>query len=975
MAASDGSIVFKTDLDNSDLEKQLKNTEKSIDSLKKKIEGQQIERTVAEREIERLEQQIGNTKERIGELNQEIAGLGNSGLGEIEQIQRHRELLVQINEQYAQISKYRDKQDALDNTWNKANDKIFAYTQHLTAAQNRQRALSTEYARSFNSVGTSVSNAMARAKAAMAGFALRMGSMLKQALVFSVIYKALGALKTGIANALKQNVQFSASWESLKATVNGFAIGVANVVAPVISSVVGFATKMITNLARLIDMVFGTRIQQAIAGARQAAEQEWRKTPESEQAEKDEQQRQKNLEKAEEAARKAADADKDQAKAAKNLAKEQKKANAQILSFDELNKLAEESSEDVEDAMDDYADALADSINSDGIDPSLYEAIDPGEYLQPNWDALDVGKIDAKLAEIMAILGASLMAVGAILAFSGINIPLGLTLMVIGALMVYTAYQEMWDKLPQETRDAISGAIAITGAVLIVLGAVIAFSGVNLALGIGMMAAGAIMLYTAAALNWQFMSTEVQMVITTILVVLSTALLVIGAVLAFSGANLPLGIGLMVAGAASLAAAAALNWDYLQENFDRIVPAIEAVLGMALLVVGAVLAFSGAATPLGIGLMALGAVSLGKSATEDWDKVPNEVRAVLGKLELVLGPALLVIGAVLTFSTANIPLGLALLAAGAISLARALFVDWDKIPNEIRTTVATIEAIVAPALLVLGAVLTFTGNLPLGIALLAAGAMALVHLATLDWNAMPAGVRNAVTTILGIIGGALIVIGIILCVTGVGIPLGIALIAAGAASLIAAAAINWDFIVDKVKEIWKKIKNFWNTNIAPVFTWRWWANVFKSMVNGLIQMINNGLNAFGGFLNNLASGVSSILNFFGVKGWSFRIGMPQIPYLAQGAVIPPNREFMAVLGDQRSGNNIETPESLMRQVVREESGALLADALASLLGGDGRGAQDVVLMVGRKELARETLRGVRELQDTGELGTSGLIFA
>ena len=45
----------------------------------------------------------------------------------------------------------------------------------------------------------------------------------------------------------------------------------------------------------------------------------------------------------------------------------------------------------------------------------------------------------------------------------------------------------------------------------------------------------------------------------------------------------------------------------------------------------------------------------------------------------------------------------------------------------------------------------------------------------------------------------------------------------------------------------------------------------------------------------------------------------KIPYLAQGAVIPPNREFMAVLGDQTSGRNLEAPEDLIRQIVREES--------------------------------------------------------
>lgn len=50
--------------------------------------------------------------------------------------------------------------------------------------------------------------------------------------------------------------------------------------------------------------------------------------------------------------------------------------------------------------------------------------------------------------------------------------------------------------------------------------------------------------------------------------------------------------------------------------------------------------------------------------------------------------------------------------------------------------------------------------------------------------------------------------------------------------------------------------------------------------------------------------------------------IPNIPKLAQGAVIPPNREFMAVLGDQKSGTNIEAPADLIRQIVREELEAL-----------------------------------------------------
>jgi hypothetical protein len=48
----------------------------------------------------------------------------------------------------------------------------------------------------------------------------------------------------------------------------------------------------------------------------------------------------------------------------------------------------------------------------------------------------------------------------------------------------------------------------------------------------------------------------------------------------------------------------------------------------------------------------------------------------------------------------------------------------------------------------------------------------------------------------------------------------------------------------------------------------------------------------------------------------------QIPKLASGAVIPPNAEFLAVLGDQKQGRNIEAPEGLIRQIIQEELGGI-----------------------------------------------------
>lgn len=127
------------------------------------------------------------------------------------------------------------------------------------------------------------------------------------------------------------------------------------------------------------------------------------------------------------------------------------------------------------------------------------------------------------------------------------------------------------------------------------------------------------------------------------------------------------------------------------------------------------------------------------------------------------------------------------------------------------------------------------------------------------------------------------------------------------------------------RRAWNGIKNIF----AGI--WNAMASVVKSPVNLIISFMNAMLRGF----QRMQNGFASAMNHMNIRlpkwlqkftGWSsvgFNIGYwspNYIPYLAKGAVIPPNKEFMAVLGDQKNGNNIEAPESLIRQIVREESG-------------------------------------------------------
>lgn len=90
----------------------------------------------------------------------------------------------------------------------------------------------------------------------------------------------------------------------------------------------------------------------------------------------------------------------------------------------------------------------------------------------------------------------------------------------------------------------------------------------------------------------------------------------------------------------------------------------------------------------------------------------------------------------------------------------------------------------------------------------------------------------------------------------------------------------------------------------------------------------------------------------------------KIPRLATGAVIPPRAQFLAVLGDQSHGRNLEAPESLIRQIVREEGGGnqeALLDRLDRLIAVAEAIDPQVTVNLGDREVAQAAQRGTRNL--------------
>ena len=107
----------------------------------------------------------------------------------------------------------------------------------------------------------------------------------------------------------------------------------------------------------------------------------------------------------------------------------------------------------------------------------------------------------------------------------------------------------------------------------------------------------------------------------------------------------------------------------------------------------------------------------------------------------------------------------------------------------------------------------------------------------------------------------------------------------------------------------------------------------KNAVNAAIGAVNGGIRAIQGAINAMVSALNSIrINvpdwIPGIGGKSFgmnlqTVSLPQVPYLAKGAVLPPNKPFLAMVGDQRSGTNVEAPLSVIQDAVAEVMGANL----------------------------------------------------
>ena len=473
--------------------------------------------------------------------------------------------------------------------------------------------------------------------------------------------------------------------------------------------------------------------------------------------------------------------------------------------------------------------------------------------------------IEDTLAEITTIVSGFMLAVGAILVVTGVNIPLGVGLMAAGAVGLAATVGLNWTAMSSELASTLALITGVVGGFLLALGAIMAFSGANLPLGIALMALGGASLVSAAVINWHNSDRHLTDALTTLTGVLAGASLAVGAMLAFTGVATGLGIALMAVGAVTLVSAAALNWNSIPDALASPLSRVGLLVSGATLALGAILAFSGC-MPLGIALMAIGATSLVSVMALNWNGLSDEIQNVIAIITTVVSVAFLAIGAALAFSGANVPLGLALLAAGAVTMGTAIMPNWNDLSDNVQQKISMITTVVGGALLAVGAILALSGvALPLGLGLMAAGALSLGAVATLNWDFVVNSIKKVVSVITGILSGALIVLGVLLCLSGAGVGLGLAVLAAGLSLSYAAWTLDDNPITRFVRQM---------------------ANSIIGLVNGVIDAIND---MFHIKFNGLSVMGITLIPAFDIR----LVDIPHIPFFEDGGFPNEGQLFIA----------------------------------------------------------------------------------
>lgn len=714
---ADGKIVFSTELDNKDLEKQLVQTKKKIASIEDSITKKQSERMPLVKQAEELEVSLERARQKMVSMQTAPSFAGKDA----------------IREQQAVVRELQSDYNAVQRKVMNYDDAIQKSTAELERQKDKAGELTAQIAEA-NAHTSMMAPAVAKAEKYMERFTKRIKGLARRVFIFTVITAALRSVKNWLGDVVKTNDEATAAIARLKGALLTLAQPLVDVIIPAFTSFVNILADVVGTVASIVSTIFGTTAEKSAEAA-------------------------ENLY--------------DEQQAIDGVGDSAKKAGKSLANFDEINKLSgEKKNEEIKPDFSDFkgeeneswlskmlgsaAEKVSDALILAGIafiaigaamgnigmvitglmliGAGLYVAGETGQ-LQDWAEVLGLNNVQEFVVLAVILGGIAMVAIGAatgniLLVISG--------LLLIGLAIAYAQNSGMiddWasrlglDKAPQY----ITAALLIGGFALIAIGAstgniLMVFAGLGLlAAGVYVGTESGVLRSWADALGldstFEYVAVALQLA--------GIALIAIGAMraslwLVISGAVL-LGAGVIMeaAGEETL-----MNWwEKLQ------LTTVEQWVSVALLLVGIAMVCIGAATA-NILLVVAGAVVLGLGVVasvndghlQDWvtalglEKVAGYVSAAM----LLIGFALVVFGIGL-FNIGMIVAGAALLIGGfTIATESGTLQSWAEALHldDVAGRVSAAIMLAGIALIGIGAA---TLNLPLilaGLAILGVGAVA-----------------------------------------------------------------------------------------------------------------------------------------------------------------------------------------------------------------------------------------------------------
>ena len=502
----DGSVVISILGDRKHIAKELEATRKDIEKTEKKLAEKVSEKSGIESKLEDAMNAAKATSEKIRALKREYRELGtvmadkNTAAADYGRAASRQAAITKELQMQQPILK---AQDADADKLHRRYEAVSAEVEHLTTALETAKGKAEDLTNQEEQAkaGEAVRKQLDRASASAERFQKRMLRIAQSALVYNLISSALRNAVSYFGKLLNTNQEYRAELAKLQGALLTAFQPLAAQIIPWAVSLLRILTSVVQVVGNLLSLLFGG----TLLGSAKSAE-----------------------------------ALNKQASAISGVGAAAKEAEKQLASFDQINKLNSNK------------DSGGGGGGGGGVSPDFSD-----------FDKFQTEEYQRELNRLTAILSGSLLALGAILFFTGTNIPLGLGLMAAGAIGLANIASGKWGEVTDELRTTLSKIFGILSSAFLVIGAILTFfcgDPINIARGIALLALGAATLVGLAYINREYIPKELQDIAIAICAIGGVIMTAVGIVMLFiCPAKAGLAISLILAGLVLASTAVALD--------------------------------------------------------------------------------------------------------------------------------------------------------------------------------------------------------------------------------------------------------------------------------------------------------------------------------------------------------------------------------------------------------------------------------